>query len=178
MKESLGLEKKTTVSKALAESSNFRENKTELKVPPWCSGPVASTCDLSPLPKTSHPLFNYKCHLITQNVLPDEHFPYRFHKPPFKYEASLIPLMLSLVLRPTVALPCLNKGNLPPLRLSLLFFCLGPNYTLQYIFLNMKREAWFDFLKFMKIRTPPGGPVVKIPSFHCRGYRFDHWLEN
>ena len=30
MKESLGLEKKTTVSKALAESSNFRENKTEL----------------------------------------------------------------------------------------------------------------------------------------------------
>ena len=30
MKESLGLEKKTTVSKALAESSNFRENKTKL----------------------------------------------------------------------------------------------------------------------------------------------------
>ena len=28
--ESLGLEKKTTVSKALAESSNFGENKTEL----------------------------------------------------------------------------------------------------------------------------------------------------
>ena len=30
VKESLDLEKKTTVSKALAESSNFRENKTEL----------------------------------------------------------------------------------------------------------------------------------------------------
>ena len=30
LKESLGLEKKTTVSKALAESSNFGENKTEL----------------------------------------------------------------------------------------------------------------------------------------------------
>ncbi|CAI9181272.1 unnamed protein product [Rangifer tarandus platyrhynchus] len=30
MKESLGLEKKATVSKVLAESSNFRENKTEL----------------------------------------------------------------------------------------------------------------------------------------------------
>jgi len=30
LKESLGLEKKTTVSEALAESSNFRENKTEL----------------------------------------------------------------------------------------------------------------------------------------------------
>ena len=30
LKKSLGLEKKTTVSKALAESSDFRENKTEL----------------------------------------------------------------------------------------------------------------------------------------------------
>ena len=30
MKVSLGLEKKTTVSKALAASSNFGENKTEL----------------------------------------------------------------------------------------------------------------------------------------------------
>ena len=34
LKESLGLEKKTTVSKALAESSNFGENKTEIEVPP------------------------------------------------------------------------------------------------------------------------------------------------
>jgi len=32
MKESLGLEKKTMVSKALAESSDFRENKIELQV--------------------------------------------------------------------------------------------------------------------------------------------------
>ena len=48
-------------------------------------------------------------------------FPYRFHKLPFKYEASLIPLALSLVVRPTVAPPCLNKGNLPPLRSSLVF---------------------------------------------------------
>jgi len=30
MKESLGLEKKTTVSKALSESSNFGENKTKI----------------------------------------------------------------------------------------------------------------------------------------------------
>ena len=133
MKESLGLEKKTTVSKALAESSNFRENKTELKVPPWCSGPVASTCDLSPLPKTSHPLFNYKCHLITQNVLPDEHFPYRFHKPPFKYEASLIPLVLSLVVRPTVAPPCLNKGNILLLRSSFLFLPWPELYLIGHI---------------------------------------------
>ena len=30
MKESLGIEKKTTVSKALSESSNFGENKTKI----------------------------------------------------------------------------------------------------------------------------------------------------
>lgn len=30
MKESLGLEKETAVSKALAESFNFKENKTKL----------------------------------------------------------------------------------------------------------------------------------------------------
>ena len=34
MKESLGLEKETAVSKALAESSNFGENKTKLEIPP------------------------------------------------------------------------------------------------------------------------------------------------
>ena len=39
--------------------------------------------------------------------------------------------MLSLVLRPTVVPPCLNKGNLSPLRSSHLLFCLGPNYTLR-----------------------------------------------
>ena len=44
-------------------------------------------------------------------------------------EASLILHPLSLVVGPTDAPPCLNKGNLPPLRLSLLF-CLGRNYTL------------------------------------------------
>ena len=38
--------------------------------------------------------------------------------------------MLSLVVRPTAAPPCLNKGNLLPLRSSLLF-CLSPIYTLQ-----------------------------------------------
>ena len=55
----------------------------------------------------------------TQNIPPDERFPCRFHKPPFKYEASLIPLRLSLVIRPTATPPRLNKGNLLPLRLSL-----------------------------------------------------------
>ena len=43
---------------------------------------------------------------------------------------SLTPLALSLVVRPTVAPPCLNKGNPLPLRSSLLF-CLGRNYTSQ-----------------------------------------------
>ena len=55
----------------------------------------------------------------TQNIPPDERFPCRFHKPPFKYEASLIPLRPSLVIRPTATPPRLNKGNLLPLRLSL-----------------------------------------------------------
>ena len=50
MKESLGLEKKI-VSKALAESSDFGENKTELQAPPWYPWPVASTWDLSPPPQ-------------------------------------------------------------------------------------------------------------------------------
>ena len=68
---------------------------------------------------------------ITQNILPDYCFLYRFHKPPFKYEASLIPLVLSLVIRPTVASPCLCMGNLPRLRSSLLFF-LGLNYILHW----------------------------------------------
>ena len=66
----------------------------------------------------------------TPNIPPDKRFPYRFHKPPFKCEASLIPLRLSLVIRPTAAPPCLNKGHLLPLRSSLLF-CLSPIYTLQ-----------------------------------------------
>ena len=57
-----------------------------------------------PCPKTFHP---YTCPKdlslpaqlqmpsqvkYTQNILPNERFPYRFHKPPYKYRASLIPL--------------------------------------------------------------------------------------
>ena len=52
-------------------------------------------------------------------------------KPPLKYEASLIPHVLSLVVRLTVAPPCLNKGNLFPLRSSSFLHCLVLNYTLQ-----------------------------------------------
>ena len=40
------------------------------------------------------------------------------------------PVELSLAVRLTVATPCLNKGDPPPLRSSLLHFCLGLNYTL------------------------------------------------
>ena len=96
---------------------------------------------IDPCPETFHPL-HLPRRLITPcpttnaistkeypNIWPDWLFPYHFHKPPYKYGASLIPLGLSLVLRPTVAPPCLNKGNLLPLRLSLLF-CLGLNNTL------------------------------------------------
>ena len=60
-------------------------------------------------------------------------FPLLLYKPPFKYGASLIPFALSLVVRLTVTPPCLNKGNLLPLRSSLLLFCLGPNYTLHLV---------------------------------------------
>ena len=76
MKKSLGLEKKTMVSKALAESSNFRENKSPalmlragciyLGLTTLCSEtshPLHLPGAYHPLPKTSHPLFNYKCHL-------------------------------------------------------------------------------------------------------------------
>ena len=42
--------------------------------------------------------------------------------------------MLSLVVRPTVAPPWLNKDNLPPLRSSLLLFCLAISYTLSFTF--------------------------------------------
>ena len=67
----------------------------------------------------------------TQNIPPDWRFPYRFHKPPYKYEASLIPSALSRVVRPTVAPPCLKKGNLFLLRSSFLFCLAG---TMPYIF--------------------------------------------
>ena len=34
-----------------------------------------------------------------------------------------------------------------------------------------------QFLKKWKYRDFPGGPVVKTPRFHCRGHRFNPWLE-
>ena len=44
-------------------------------------------------------------------------------------EASLILRLLSLVVRPTDAPPCLNKGNLSRLRSSSFLHCLVSNYT-------------------------------------------------
>ena len=79
-------------------------------------------------------------------------FPYRFHKPPFKYEASLIPLALSLVIRPTVAPPCLKRGNLPPLRSSLLF-CLGPELYLTFLVHYIQR-GWGTRLSFSFTPSP------------------------
>ena len=86
--------------------------------------PPTSARGLSPTAqRTYHALPNYKCHLTKEYP---KHpacltIPYFFYKPPFKYEASLIPLALSLVFRLTVAPPCLNKA---PLR-SFLLFCLS-----------------------------------------------------
>ena len=33
-------------------------------------------------------------------------------------------------------------------------------------------------IKTICYRDFPGGPVVKTPSFHCRGHRFDPWPGN
>ena len=65
MKESLGLEKKTMVSKALAESSNFGEKKPNFRSCPDAPGqlylpgtyfPCPETFHLLHLPGTYHPL--------------------------------------------------------------------------------------------------------------------------
>ena len=78
-----------------------------------------------PAQKIYHPLPNYKCHLnkrifksllIDVSLIVSTNLP-KSMKPPWSLSA------LSLVLRPTVAPPCLNKGNLLLLRSSFLF-CL------------------------------------------------------
>ena len=113
----------------------------------WCSGPVASVWDLSPLSgnlpppppaqKTYHPLPNYKCHLnkttlkisrlIDVSLITSTNLPISM-KPPWSLSA------LSLVVRPTVAHPCLNKGTLLLLRSSFLFCLAGTMpYTLNIV---------------------------------------------
>ena len=101
--ESLGLEKKTAVSKALAESSNFGDLPRGLTTP----------CLKPPTPCWTTNAISTKGYWKSLTCLT---FPLSLHKHPFKYEASLIPFTPSLVL--TIAPPCLNKGNLPPLKSS------------------------------------------------------------
>ena len=38
---------------------------------------------------------------------------------------------------------------------------------------SKERSSLSTYLKLM--RDFPGGPVVRIPRFHCRGYRFEPW---
>ena len=74
MKESLGLEKKTMVSKALAESSDFRENKIELQVLPDTPGMLHLPGTYHPLPRKLPPAVQLQMPSQlknTQNVPPD-----------------------------------------------------------------------------------------------------------
>ena len=81
----------------------------------------------TPAQKIYHPLPNYKCHLnkrilkisrlIDVSLIASTNLPVSM-KPPWSLSA------LSLVVTPTVAPPCLNKGNLLLLRSSFLF-CLA-----------------------------------------------------
>ena len=61
---------------------------------------------------------------------------------------------------------------------------------LQSMGLQTVRHDWRDLARKQSIHTQqnssskkkawdfPGSPVVKTPSFHCRGYGFDPWLGN
>ena len=134
MKESLGLEKKIKTSKALGlekEDNNFKGPcwATWLRGwQNWTLSPTrilradASAWDPPPLsPGTPQACSSA---LLTSS-------PIASTKPPLKYESSLILRALSLVVRPTVTPPCLNKGKLSRLRSSFFLHCLVSNYTLQ-----------------------------------------------
>ena len=91
---------------------------------------------ITPCPATnaiSTKIYPQKSHLVNVSLMASTSLPTNMAPP-----CSLS--VLSLVIRPTVAPPCLNKGNLLPLRSSLLF-CLGPNYTLQR---GQQRIGWLD----------------------------------
>ena len=58
----------------------------------------------------------------------------------------------------------------PLLRLQGIGWALGhPNFL---------AENWRGFLLQEWEKDLPGGSVVKIPCFHCRGLGFDPWLRN
>ena len=93
----------------------------------------------TPAQKTYHTLPNYKCHLnkrilkisllIDVSLITSTNLPISM-KPPCSLSA------LSLVVRLTVAPPCLNKGNLLLLRSSFLF-CLGRTMPYRNLFHRM-----------------------------------------
>ena len=104
LKESFGPRKENNSIKG-ALLNHLTSVQSITLVPPWCSRPVASIWDLSPAVQKPTTPANRPEDLAppaqpqvssqqknTQNIPPDWRFPYRFHKPPYKYEASLIPL--------------------------------------------------------------------------------------
>ena len=56
-----------------------------------------------------------------------------------KYAASLTLRVLSVVIRPVVAPPCLNKGNLSSLRSSSFLLCLLPSYSFHVLVLKPRK---------------------------------------
>ena len=126
VKESLGLEKKIKTSKA----SGLEKEDKELKGPYWTiwlrwwqnwtlnSTPILRADCVLPEPPTPFIRLTKSSHIASA-------------KPPLKYEASRMLHTLSLVIRPTVAPPSLNNGNLSPLRSSSFLHRLVSNYTLQ-----------------------------------------------
>ena len=105
LKESFGPRKENNSPKGPLLNHLTSEKTKQNFSSPWCSRPVASIWDLSPpvwKPTTPYPrpedlsppaqLQMSSQQKNTQNIPPDWRFPYRFHKPPCKYEASLIPL--------------------------------------------------------------------------------------
>ena len=81
---------------------------------------------------------------------------------------------LSLIVRLTVALPCLNKGNLLLLR-SALHFCLGPNYTLQsfseslwFRHVDNLQERWLDPAPWHLGPESSGTNVSKLLPLKCQ----------
>ena len=105
LKESFGPRKENNSLKGPLLNHQLQRKQSITLVPPWCSGPVASIWDLSaPVWEPTTP-YTWPEDLSppaqlqmasqqnnTQNIPPDWHFPYHFHKPPYKFEASLIPL--------------------------------------------------------------------------------------
>ena len=104
VKESFGPRKENSLRGPLLNHLTSRKQNITL-VTSWCSRPVASIWDLSPpvgkptTPSTRPEDLSPPDQLQvssqqknTQNIPPDWRFPYRFHKPPYKFEASLIPL--------------------------------------------------------------------------------------